>query len=96
MVELPNVTPLSAPGDPIGVRADIGGIRAMARGLEPGWYVARALLPRYNAWAEGSGHKAITAKALGEALSNSLTVQKRRAHGNVSAYLLDEDMTRPA
>lgn len=89
MVELPNVTPLSDPGRP----ADTGGIRAVLQGLEPGWYVARDLLPRYNAWAEGTGHEAITAKNLGEALSH-LGLQKRRAHGNVSAYLLTEEMTR--
>ena len=88
MTDLPMPAPLPTPA-PIGAgRPERADLEAAFQGVPSGWYTAQSLLPRYNAWAEQEGKEAVTAKTLGDALWRKLDLERRRAHGNVTAWFL--------
>jgi hypothetical protein len=80
MTDLPNPSPLLLPVFITNEEA-----RAVLEGLEPGWYRARDLYPRYEALTRAAGGRVGNAKALGEALSRA-GVPRRTVHDHVSAY----------
>lgn len=84
MTDLPDVRPISTDPTSNG-RPERAGLDSVLPGLEPGWYRAADLLPRYNSWAKGAGRAEATAKQLGEALYQA-GLKRRKAHGNISAY----------
>jgi hypothetical protein len=69
-------------------------IRAVLKGIEPGWYRTRDLYPRYVAWAERQGKKAASSKSLGESIRRSLALEVSRAHGNVTRWHITEALTQ--
>lgn len=80
MTEIPSATPLTLP-----VFVTEEEVRELLAGLEPGWYRARDLLPRYEAQARQAGRRVGDAKKLGEALHRA-GLPTRKVHGHASAY----------
>lgn len=69
-----------------------GGLAAILAGLEPGWYTAKGLYPRYVVWAENLGLKPKHPRALGVALSRFIGGDKARDFvRDARIYLLTED-----
>ena len=80
MSDLPNVSPIPLP--PFITAEEV---RAVLEGLDPGWYRARDLHPRYEALASAAGRQVASVKALGEALRRA-KVPSRKIQNNISAY----------
>ncbi len=61
-------------------------------GVQPGWYTSKALLPRYNAWADREGCPRASVKALGEAIKRALNPDSGYAHGHISVWNITAEM----
>ena len=89
MTDLPDVRPVNS-----SALVTDDQVRAVLVGLEPGWYVARDLYPRYLAYAEREGLAPGSRAALGNALRRVTPPSDRFAHGHSRLYQVTEELTR--
>lgn len=61
---------------------------AVLKGLRPGWYTSRDLVPRVNAWLESKGKEPVSAKTLGEGLARRLKLERRYGPGHTRQFLV--------
>jgi phage/plasmid-associated DNA primase len=86
--------PWVAPSQPLAPPLTDEDMRAALAGLEPGWYTARALYPRYQAWAEQNGRPLTKRNGFGMALrrvARSTSVDR----GHVRTYELGPELVNP-
>lgn len=80
MSGLPNVPQLQQ------ARLSREDLTEILRGLAPGEYLSRDLLPRVNVWLESQGRKPVSTKTVGESLTRALKLESRRVAGGVKAF----------